>query len=312
MIEIKRYTPDDAEAWNLFVKESRNGTFLFDRGYMDYHSDRFEDCSLMAYRGGRMIGIFPASIDGQTVVSHGGLTYGGLILSSKALYSDAEDFLRQAAEYYRSNGANGLIYKKVPYIYNRIPADEDLFALWRMGAGISGRQISSTIDLKNPPKFFNIRKQGIKKASRLGVTVEETTDYEPFWKVLTHNLMERYNRLPVHSHSEIQLLAGRFPENIRLFTATKDGRTLAGVVMFVTDRVAHAQYISANQEGKASGALDLVFSHLITEIFQDKQFFDFGISTEHGGQYLNESLLYQKEGFGGRAVMYDVYTLNLR
>ena len=36
MIEIKRYTPKDAAEWNNFVWKSRQGTFLFDRNYMDY------------------------------------------------------------------------------------------------------------------------------------------------------------------------------------------------------------------------------------------------------------------------------------
>ena len=36
-------------------------------------------------------------------------------------------------------------------------------------------------------------------------------------------------------------------------------------------------------------------------------YFDFGKSTERHGEYLNEQLIFQKEGFGGRAVCYDTY-----
>lgn len=48
---IKRYTSDDMPLWDTFVKASRNGTFLHERSYMDYHSDRFDDYSLMCYQG---------------------------------------------------------------------------------------------------------------------------------------------------------------------------------------------------------------------------------------------------------------------
>ena len=46
MFEIKRYTPEQADEWNQFVAASKNGTFLFDRRYMDYHADRFEGTDL--------------------------------------------------------------------------------------------------------------------------------------------------------------------------------------------------------------------------------------------------------------------------
>ena len=52
MFEIIRYTPDKANEWNKFIAKSKNGTFLFDRNYMDYHSDRFHDYSLLFYREG--------------------------------------------------------------------------------------------------------------------------------------------------------------------------------------------------------------------------------------------------------------------
>ena len=50
MFEVRRYTPDKANEWNRFVAASKNGTFLFERQFMDYHADRFTDCSLMFYR----------------------------------------------------------------------------------------------------------------------------------------------------------------------------------------------------------------------------------------------------------------------
>lgn len=47
MFEIRKYNDTDKEAWNAFVDQSRNATFLLNRSYMDYHSDRFTDHSLM-------------------------------------------------------------------------------------------------------------------------------------------------------------------------------------------------------------------------------------------------------------------------
>ena len=87
--------------------------------------------------------------------------------------------------------------------------------------------------------------------------------------------------------------------------------TLGGCVVYETEQVAHVQYIAASPLGKKQGALDLLFQQLICERYAHKRYFDFGISTEQGGQILNEGLLFQKEGFGARAILYDIYELKL-
>ncbi len=76
---LERYAPSRASIWDTFVDTSRNGTFLLTRPYMDYHADRFEDCSLMAYKNGKLRAVLPANISGKTLHSHQGLTYGGWI-----------------------------------------------------------------------------------------------------------------------------------------------------------------------------------------------------------------------------------------
>ena len=86
------YTPDWAADWNRLTDEAKNGTFLFRRSYMDYHSDRFADCSLLfTDSSGRPAALFPANYDAasRTVWSHQGLTYGGLIMRRDLNYDPA-------------------------------------------------------------------------------------------------------------------------------------------------------------------------------------------------------------------------------
>ena len=42
--------------WDNFVASAKNSTFLHMRPYMDYHSDRFNDYSLVAMKGGKIAG----------------------------------------------------------------------------------------------------------------------------------------------------------------------------------------------------------------------------------------------------------------
>ena len=310
---IKRFDfVTDAARWNDMVSQSRQGSFLFDRRYMDYHSDRFKDLSLMVLKGDRLVGLFPASVEGNTVTSHGGLTYGGLLTTRRATSADVAASLDAMNNYLASIGISEVIYKPVPHIYHTVPAEDDLYHLWRtVDIKLIGRQISSTIDRDCRPRLFEIRRRGVKRALQAGVTIECSDDYGPFWEILSRNLGDKYNTTPVHSLDEISLLAERFPENIKLFVARHEGEVIAGVVIYLTSMVAHAQYITASPVGKEIGALDALFEYVVNSSLERHRYFDFGISTEQRGSYLNASLLYQKEGFGARATLYDLYRYTL-
>ena len=311
MFEIKRYTPDKTDEWNEFVAQSKNGTFLFDRRYMDYHADRFHDYSLMVYRRGKLYTLLPGCVDGDTFYSHKGLTYGGLVMSDKTTAADVVQIFKKLNVLFKEEGLRKVVYKPVPWIYHQQPSEEDLYAIVEVCGATLSRGLSSTVSKEHLNKWYRIRKSGAQKAFRQGVTVEETEDYRCFWQILSANLHERYGLKPVHSVEEIELLHQRFPENIRLMVVKEDGITIGGTVLYISDRVVHSQYIAANSRGKEIHALDFLFENVLRESLQNHAFFDFGISTEKRGTYLNEQLIYQKEGFGGRGICYDWYEWNL-
>lgn len=311
-IVITKYTPDRKSEWDDFVKKSKNGTLLHLRDYMDYHADRFTDSSRVIRRDGHIYALLPACTAATSFRSHAGLTYGGLITDSHATVAETLAIFETLTGQLREEGYEEIIYKPVPHIYHRLPAEEDLYALFRCGASLIARNVSVAVDSQNRLKFRNIRRSGIRKALREGIQITTTDDFSKFWPLLTTNLDDKYKAAPVHSLNEISMLSRRFPEQIRLYLAVKDKEPLAGTVLYLSDNVAHTQYISASREGKQAGALDLLFDRLINDTYADKRYFDFGTSNEDGGHYLNESLIYQKEGFGARAVVYDTWRIPLQ
>lgn len=311
-MEIRRYRREDKELWNSFVSKARNATFLFDRNYMDYHADRFDDNSFMFYHKGKLKAVLPANVAGDTLYSHQGLTYGGLLLDKKATVEDVLECFDSLNSWLRENGISKVVYKALPWIYQQYPSEEDLYALtWKCKAQLISRDISSSIVIDNKLKFAESRKSGIRKALSLNIEVGESNDVDGFWHVLEDNLGNRYNAKPVHTSSEMKLLMSRFPNNIRLYVAKKNGEIVGGTLIYVTPQVVHTQYISASVEGKKHGALDLLFDYIINKVYANCRYFDFGKSTEQGGAYLNEPLIFQKEGFGGRGVCYDWYQWEL-
>ena len=313
MIEIKKYIPcSDQGTWDAFVEHSKQATFLLKRSYMDYHSDRFTDHSLMIYRKDKLYALLPAHEQGTVFCSHQGLTYAGLITTQKASADDICQVFAVINDYLRQKGFKKVIYKPTPYIYHRIPADEDLYALFKeCHARLKARNIASVINMSQPLKWNRDRRYGANKAHTEGIIAEESEDLPSFWKILEGNLMSTYQAKPVHTLDEILLLKSRFPKDIKLYVAQKDGTILGGTLLYITPQVVHTQYISATPEGKHSHAIDAIFRKILKEDFKDSKYFDFGTSNEDGGKVLNTSLIYQKEGFGGRGVVYDTYEWEL-
>lgn len=313
MFEIVRYTSEQKNNWNQFVSNSKNGTFLFDRNYMDYHADRFKDHSIMIFRKGKLYALLPGNEKDGTFCSHQGLTYGGLIMNDKVTALEMVEVFALINDYLREQDFLKVVYKAVPWIYHQRPAQEDLYAMFRNSKSlrIIGRNISSTIVQNNKIKFIESRKSGIRKAVANQITIRKSDDLAAFWEILDTNLKNKYGVAPVHTLEEIQLLQSRFPQNIKLYLAYKDDVALGGTLLYLTKQVVHTQYISANLEGKELGVLDMLFDFIINQEYTNYPYFDFGQSTEEMGHVLNESLIFQKEGFGGRGMCYDIYEYDL-
>lgn len=308
-MRIERYSADCKLVWDDFVERSKNGVFLFRRDYMDYHADRFLDHSLLFFNKSHLVALLPANRNDDCIVSHGGLTFGGIVSDDDMKVDAMMEVFSSLMEHARSLGVRRIVYKTVPHIYHRIPAEEDLYALFRFGARLYRRDVSSTILQSNPLEFAKGRRGCVKKGQGLGITVRPSTDFESFMKIEADHLLRKHNKKPVHTAAELNLLAGRFPENIRLFGGFRDDRMLGGAIVYRSPEVAHAQYIAATDEGKELGVLDVVLASLVHEQFKQVKYFDFGISTDRDGQHLDHGLMSNKESFGARATVYDFYEI---
>jgi hypothetical protein len=311
MIAVRPYAPADASAWDALVDRSRNGNLLHRRGYMDYHADRFVDCSQVVERNGELVAVFPASIRDQQVTSHGGLTYAGLI-SGHALRAESTlAVFEQLAQGYRALGIRRLVYKAVPHVFHAYPVDEDLYALHRLGARLVRRDMSSVIALQEPFRFMETRRRAVRNAGRASITLQVGADPAPFHALLSE-VLRRHHVAPTHSLQELRLLQARFPRQIVLHEARRDGALLAGALVYDFGRVVHTQYLAASEEGRHLDALSLLLAELIGSTYAGRHYFSFGISTEQEGAVLNRGLLTQKEYFGARAIAHDFYEWRLQ
>jgi len=308
MYTITPYTKDHFEQWNNFVSMSKNGTFLFHRDFMEYHADRFEDYSLIIFENQNPVALLPAHKVDDVIYSHWGLTYGGLVLSNKTKLTDVIHIVKQILQYLHENGLSRLNIKAIPHIYHKVPAEELEYVLYLVNAKIIRRDSLSVYDYQSGISFSKDRKKCIRLAATMGLVITEEPAFELFWKeILIPNLNAKHEAAPVHTAAEITALHKKFPDNIRHFNVYYNNVIVAGTTVFITDTVAHPQYISGNKDKNQLGSLDYLYAFLINDVFKDKKYFDFGISNEQQGRKLNGGLAFWKESFGARTMVHDFY-----
>jgi hypothetical protein len=310
MIEIKRYEAKEKELWDNFVKGSKNGVFFFLRDYMEYHSDRFEDHSLIFLKNNKPVALLPANCSDDVLFSHAGLTFGGIITNRKMKTSLMLQIFDSFKEYLKEGGFKKLLYKAIPHIYHSYPSEEDLYALFINNATLIKREVSSTIEMAHKMPYSRNMRRNIKKVQDNRLNVKRSYDFSTFMLLKEEQLFKKYGLTPTHTALEMEYLAGKFPDNIKLFAAEQNETMIGGVVIYENKNVIHAQYQEANELGMDLHVPSLLFDKLINQ-YSEKKYFDFGISTENNGFYLNEGLIDFKERFGARSTVYDSYELNL-
>ena len=317
-MDVVRYDPTKEQTWNGFRTQSINGTFMFDRSYMDYHSDltemfdeRFVDHSLLFYDNSSLVAILPANERNNSLVSHEGLTFGGLLIPKDLKTPKLLRIFEALRTYLRDCDLERIDYKCIPHIYHDFPASADRYALFRNDAELYRRDISSVIPVTGEHKFPRRRRRELNKANDTGLQVERTDKLDAFWEVLQDNLEREHGTTPVHSVSEMEYLKENFPKNIELFGCFHNGRMLSGALMYESSRTARLQYLATTVEGMDLGSNEKIVDFLLNEYYSsdDVSYLDFGISTEDEGRLLNEGLITFKESFDAHPTVHDFYRL---
>jgi hypothetical protein len=297
-----------SDQWNAFISKAKNATFLFHRDFIGYHVERFHDYSLLVFEEDKLIAVLPANRVSDTIYSHQGLTYGGLVYKKQTKLVSILDVFSAVLSFLDQNGIEKMQIKTMPSIYHTEPSEEIQYALFLAQASLIRRDTLSVIDLLQVNRLAKGRKSGIKRAMQNNLVIKEEKDFKQFWNtILIPNLSEKHQAKPIHSLEEITKLRTMFPDNIKQFNVYHNNIIVAGATIFETAGVAHCQYISKFEKKQDLNSLDFLFDFLIHKQFSKKRFFDFGSSNEEEGQKLNGGLTYWKESFGASTIVHDFY-----
>lgn len=307
MYTVKKYTPKDFDIWNQFVATAKNATFLFQRNFMEYHNNRFDDFSLLVFKGENLVAILPANKIKSEVYSHKGLTYGGLVLQNSIGVSKVEIIFNEILEFLRKEHVSTLYLKSIPVFYHKEPSFELEPLLFKLNAICIKKDQNFAIDYRLPIKIHKSKLKKFRKNETLDFRISEKDSFEPFWnQVLIPRLLQKHHTQPVHSLKEIQYLGGVFPENIIQYSIYLGAEILAGITIFKDGNTVKSQYGALTEKGEKYRALDYLFIHLIQKFKSEGFiFFDMGIIAK------NYTLLKQKEELGCYQYLQEVYKLNI-
>jgi hypothetical protein len=311
-MQIIKYTSEQKNVWDNFIAGSKNGHFMFYRDYMEYHSNRFTDHSLLIFEDNKVSAVLPASFNKSEniVVSHAGLSFGGVVSDYKMSSEKMLLIFGSLLEFFKNSNIKRFIYKPIPHIYHIIPSEEDLYALFVSNAKLIRRDSSSVINLQENIHYYKGRKWAINKAKKSSVIVKLSDEYDTFISLLKTILNNKFHVEPTHTSEEIFSLSRKFPDNIKLYAAYSGNEMLGGTIVFVNKDTIHTQYIATSDKGKELGAVDLIIDELIKVFYHDKKYLSFGINNS-SQTILNIGLSSQKEGFGARTIVHDFYELTI-
>lgn len=305
---IRRYTSDDYAIWNNFISSAKNATFLFLRDFMEYHSDRFEDFSLLVFEGEKLVSVLPANRVGDTVFSHQGLTYGGVVLLPKSKLYDTIFVFRAILKFLNDAKISKLYLKQIPTIYCDYSSDEINYLSHICKGKVVMKHNVSVITLNQKSLISKSRRECVNRGKNLELDIREDNKIALFWNdLLIPNLRDKYNSKPVHTAEEIIALKNKFPDNIRHFNVYKEDKLVCGTTLFITKRVVKPQYIAGSESNNELGSIDFLYDFLINEIAKGKDYFDFGPSHENNGLQIVKSINFWKESFGAHSLIQDFY-----
>lgn len=309
--QIVPYEPRWQAAWDEFVRSSRNGHFMLERGYMDYHADRFQDSSLLCLHEGRLAALLPAHRRGREMLSHEGLPFAGFVVGPRLLHREFAEIFAATRICLRGMGIGRLTYTPAPACYHVSPFEDDLYLLHRSGARCSSMKLSAGFAGPRPQPASRQSRRALDRAERkLPCEYFECHEVAAFWGHLESFLKTHRAGRPVHTASEMTLLKDRFPQQIRMFFAIAGGEVVGGELVYLTHRVQRGQYSFRHRTDSSSVSRRLSL-WLAAHPELTRPWIDLGTSVDPRTGEIDGGILFSKEQTGARGTTVQTWTWDL-
>lgn len=312
------------EKIDIFIENNRTtGEFINTVKYLSYHpADRFTDDSVVVVETGSMTikGVMMAAEsreDSRILVSHPGTTFAGPVVENGEKIRATFEILELIFDYYEAKYEE-IQVRLVPSVYMGQACERVEYFLQRRGYLCRMNGLANLISLhlvKTNDDILSLckakKRNHIRKAMKEEkFIVQKSAEIrKDVWMNMNQNLSDKFSAKTTHTYEEMIDLQKRFPDRIIPYYAlTEAGDYGAFALIYKFKNVYHTQYLDLNY--KYSGSypnLLLLFSLIEKAVNEKYSVFSFGVSTENGGQILNEGLFEYKAGYGGGEILLKAY-----
>ena len=179
------------------------------------------------------------------------------------------------------------------------PCRTFFFCLLANGFAIDNSDVTHVLSLVGdlPSRYQGRCRTAIKKAERLGVTVQSRAPAADFWRVMDLTF-DRHGTRPTHDRAQWAWLCEHLPGEVYHDVAYLDGRPVAAIGhVRINARVGSSFYLASDPEARDSQALTLLIHRHLQGLQQEGlQWFEFGTSSVEMAPRPN--LFRFKESFG--------------
>ena len=317
MIRAETFTKAPTPDWDTVTRKAVNGHFMFERNYMDYHADRFDDHSLLFYddrvhSDREPVAVLPAHRKGGDLISHQGLPFAGLLWTEDVRMNAMAESVQALIDHMTKHDLSRLIYSPVPAPYKRFHDDEDIYQIERAGAVVAGTKVGCSARIGSNPGISKNRREIVNRAARRGLRFETRIPLADSYGIISNCLQEKFQKRPVHTLAELELLTQRYPKAIRCDGVFHEDDLVHSIITFHSDTCVRAQYTGGTNRGRDMHAQDFAFVSLVDAPEMQGRWFDFGTSMNPDTGDLQSKLHWYKETLGGRASLLRTYMLDLR
>ena len=322
MLSVKKYQKSLSKDWDLFIQKSNNGTIFHTRSFLNYHIDRsFNDHSLCFYQNEVLICVLPAAIQKNSLLSHPGASYGGLILDTNLKFAIISDIIKLLEEHCILNKIISIFLIFSPSIYwEKYDASLEYILEYN---NFHSKEIyishATKLNIKLPiiDDVDKRKKRYIKNFLKNNhFQIIEHPSFidsygQDFYNILLSN-KHKYSTKPTHSIDELMKLKEVFHSKIKFFISLQNNHVVGGSVIFITNkRVSLVFYNAVDNTVRKSqlAAYQLYYCSLISQKIGMK-FIDFGVSHEPENKNPLSpkiSLINFKEQFNASGVLRRAY-----
>jgi hypothetical protein len=318
-LRVQRYRRDlHRDLWEAFISTTANGNLFQARRFLEYHRvDRFEDHSLLFWRGEKLIAVAAGEAVGDEWSSHRFTSEAGLAALPDLSAAEALDLVHTLLSYASRRNWKKLSMRYVPDALAEASFTTLVWALSVSGFSEHSRELAWCMLPRFASEdelikaYHESARRGIAKALSAKLRAYETNDWANFWRLLTANLKGRFNVVPTHSLVEIECLRELCRGEVRLHGVHDErDRMIAGAVIFDVSRSAsHCFYFAQDYDFQRARPMTFLMHHINTEyVVNRKRKLDYGVITAHGGEELNLGLSRFKSHFAAVPVIRRRYT----